>query len=142
MAFSLLYVSNSLIDPVEESREINDIVTVARARNAELAVTGALVLARRHFAQVLEGERHAVDELMGSIRRDQRHTSINVVDVVDLSERRFPMWSMAYVGRSTYVERQIAPLLPALQEARRRQEAVHRLIILMQEFLASGDGGA
>ena len=140
MPISLLYVSNSLI-AAAESREVNDIVEVAQARNAGLAVTGALVLARRHFAQVLEGERDAIDELMNSIRRDQRHTGINVVDVVELSERRFPNWSMAYVGRSTYVERLIAPLLPALQETRRRQESVHRLITLMQEFLAREDAG-
>jgi hypothetical protein len=141
MPISLLYVSNSLLDAAEEGPELNDVVAVARARNAALGVTGALVLARSHFAQVLEGERFAVDELMLSIRRDYRHTGINVVDVADISERRFTEWSMAYAGASTYVARQIAPLLPALQEAQRRTATIQRLFTLMQEFVADRDAG-
>lgn len=134
MPTSLLYVSTSLLRAAEQAREVSDIIDVARARNAALGVTGALVLARGHFAQVLEGERTAIDQLMVSIQRDRRHTGINVVDIVQIAERRFSHWSMAYVGQSTYVGRQIAPLLPRLQEAQSREATVHRLITLMQEF--------
>ncbi len=142
MPICLLYVSTSLLSAAEQSGGLNDIVDVARARNATLGVTGALVLARGHFAQVLEGERTAIDELMLSIKGDQRHTGVNVVHIAEISGRRFPRWSMAYVGQSTYVDRQIAPLLPTLQEARRREATVHRLIALMQEFTTDVEGKA
>ena len=137
MPISLLYVSTSLLGMADGPKQVDDIVSVSRSRNAALGVTGALVMARSHFAQVLEGERRAVDELMLSIRRDRRHSGLNVVDVAEIAERRFPLWAMAYTGHATYVERQIVPLLPALQEARKRRETVQRLLTLMQEFLAS-----
>lgn len=138
MPFSLLYVSSSLLSAADEAREIDSIVSVARARNASLDVTGALVFARAHFAQVLEGERAAVEELMVSIRRDPRHERVNVVDVAAIPERRFAEWSMAYAGPSTYVNRHIAPLLPALQGLQIREAAVQRLVELIQKFVADG----
>ncbi len=54
MLSSLLYVSTSLLPARDEQRFVSDIVAVARARNAALGVTGALVLGRGHFAQILE----------------------------------------------------------------------------------------
>ncbi len=135
MLTSLLYVSTSLLPARDEQRFVSDIVAVARARNAALGVTGALVLGRGHFAQILEGERAAVDELMFSIRRDRRHTAVNVAEIAEIGQRCFHDWSMAYAGPSTYVVRQIAPLLPVLQEAQRRQATVNRLRVVMQEFV-------
>lgn len=141
MLTSLLYVSRRLVGAADEAFELRSIVSVAQERNAAIGVTGALILARNHFAQVLEGKGSAIDELMLSIQKDGRHTGINVVDVAELSERRFPKWTMAYSGPSTYVSRRISPLLPALQEAKRRQATVSSLLALMQEFISNEGAG-
>ncbi len=134
MTMSLLYVSTCLIRLPDEGREVDQIVRVARARNADLAVTGALVFTRKHFAQVLEGSSDAVEELMGNIVNDRRHTNVNVVEASPIGQRRFAHWSMAYAGPSTYVQRHIVPLLPRLQDAQKRAEHVVRLISLMQQL--------
>lgn len=138
MPISLLYVSTSLLPPSEEETALADIIAVARSRNADLDVTGALVFTRRHFAQLLEGEAAALQELMTSIRRDRRHSDLNVVGTVAIAERRFASWSMAYAGPSTYVDRHIVPLLPQLQEAGKRATATERLITLMRHFVDEG----
>ncbi len=72
---------------------------------------------------------------MVSIRRDRRHTAVNVAEIAEIGQRCFHDWSMAYAGPSTYVGRQIAPLLPVVQEAQSRQSAVNRIRVLMQEFV-------
>ena len=63
MERSLLYVSRRLAT----ADDVQDIVAVSRARNAQWQVTGALIASRGRFAQILEGQRSAVDALMDSI---------------------------------------------------------------------------
>lgn len=100
MEGSLLYVSRRLATPAD----ISDIVETSRVRNARLQVTGALVASRSRFAQILEGPRAAVDALMDSIRRDRRHTEVEVVLYADIERRRFPEWTLAYSGTSVFVD--------------------------------------
>lgn len=138
MPTSLLYVSTSLLSPAEEQPALDDIIAVARSRNTDLGVTGALVFTRKHFAQNLEGDAAAVDELMASIRRDPRHNNVNIVERAEIADRRFASWSMAYAGPSSYVDRHIVPLLPQLQEAGGRSLATERLIALMHHFVDEG----
>ncbi|HWH18609.1 MAG TPA: BLUF domain-containing protein [Allosphingosinicella sp.] len=135
---SLLYVSVGLLRPEEQKSEIDDIVGVARSRNEELGVTGALVYTGEHFAQVLEGSASAVDELMTSICRDPRHAKVDIVEVVDIAERRFTGWSMAYCGPSLYVDRHIRPLFKDIAEPGTRTAGAASLIRLMQAFAGTG----
>ncbi|ACB24558.1 MULTISPECIES: BLUF domain-containing protein [Methylobacterium] len=100
MEGSLLYVSRRLATPAD----IRDIVETSRVRNARLQVTGALVASRNRFAQILEGPRAALDALMDSIRRDRRHTEVEVVMHADIERRRFPEWTLAYSGTSVFVD--------------------------------------
>jgi len=111
MLASLLYVSQSALSPWHERSQVEDILTVARSRNRQLGVTGALVFTQARFAQVLEGPKTSIDELMASILRDERHRDVEVVLTEDIPERRFPSWSLAYSGSSKYVDRHIKPLL-------------------------------
>lgn len=134
MFISLLHVSTSLIRNEDEECEVARILSVADARNPGLGITGALILARGHFAQLLEGPSEGIDEMMSSLRRDPRHTDINVLVREPVAERRFPEWAMAYAGPSTYVERAIRPLMPRLQEAQTRAASVQRIIELMERF--------
>lgn len=99
----LVYVSRSQIsgDATEVAAALAKILETARRRNAELGVTGALVLrGGRRFAQVLEGEPDAVQAVFDSIAADPRHGEVTVTEDGPVAVRAFPGWSMAYVGEA------------------------------------------
>jgi hypothetical protein len=139
MISSLLYVSRSLLRQPDQAREIDNILAVARTRNANLNLTGALAFTETHFAQVLEGSRSAIDELMESIRRDRRHTDIQVTRVETLPERRFPDWRMAYSGPSIFVTNRIKPLLEESLHPSGKVIKSDLLILLLHEFVTTPD---
>ena len=73
------YVSMSLLaDDPNERRHIADILLTSRRNNGELEVGGALLATDRGFAQVLEGERDAVEATYGRIVRDPSNTTNEV----------------------------------------------------------------
>lgn len=132
LAYSLLYVSKTLLQFPAGGAEVAKIVEGSLARNANLGVTGALISTGQHFAQVLEGKQAAVDELMASISTDPRHMKVKIIRVVE-EDRRFPDWALAYSGMAGVVDRHIAPLFSPLPES----EATHlamRLLGMMEEF--------
>ncbi|MDX8346923.1 BLUF domain-containing protein [Cognatiyoonia sp. IB215446] len=97
----LIYTSRSLIDPddkINQSRQLNQILRVAQARNTELAVTGGLFLKGNVFGQVLEGAPEHLDQIMQKIRQDPRHTNVTQTSREDGVQRVFGDWSMALVG--------------------------------------------
>ena len=129
MEGSLLYVSQRMASDTD----VDDIVAVSRARNARLQVTGALITSPGRFAQILEGPRAAVDELMDSIRRDRRHAEVEVLLYDAIDGRRFPDWSLAYSGASVFVD----GLIRILVERTSPQPDPHhlrRLIDVMRGF--------
>lgn len=131
MVYSLLYVSKTLLEFPAGEAEVENIVAVSLSRNAKLGVTGALISTGSYFAQVLEGEREAVEELMDSIDADPRHMRVKIVRTAE-EPRRFTGWSMAYSGTNPLVDRHIAPLFSPLPAG----DAAHlglRLIGLMEE---------
>jgi hypothetical protein len=134
--YFLLYVSRSLLRLPGQSGEVDRIVAVARRENARLGVTGALIFTRAHFAQVLEGDRQAVETLMARIRGDSRHDRVTVVAEGPRDERLFPQWSMAYSGGSLYVDRHIKPLLAPAAEPGATAPLAEKLVRLMREFAA------
>jgi len=131
LAYTLLYVSKTLLEFPASEAEVANIVAVSLSRNAKLGVTGALISTGSYFAQVLEGEQAAVEELMDSIDADPRHMRVKIIRTVE-EPRRFAGWSMAYSGTSPLVDRHIAPLFSPLPAG----DAAHlglRLIGLMEE---------
>lgn len=132
---SLLYVSEAIHQLPEGDNPVDDIVEVAQSRNAALDVTGALVFTGRNFAQVLEGSRAAVEELMLSINKDERHRDVDVITVEEITERRFPGWALAYAGPSVFVDRHIRPLVEKDVGNGFEELAADMLISLMREFV-------
>ena len=100
--YRLAYFSRNLIPgkPAEIAAEIESILASARRNNAPLAITGALIFNSGVFAQVLEGARRDIEHIFESIQRDTRHGDVLVLAFEETSHRRFPTWSMAFVGRS------------------------------------------
>lgn len=126
---ALLYVSRALVAGDAADAAVEAIVRVSRERNAALAVTGALLFSGGHFAQWLEGSREAVDELMASIARDPRHTDIAILEAGSAPARQFPDWTLAYAGRSTFVDSALAnALVGGTADARLRARRIRSLL--------------
>ena len=85
-------------------------MSVARVRNANLNVTGALIATAGAFAQCLEGPRASIDKLMISIDRDPAHTELRVILDQAVVGRRFPHWALAYCGKGGAINDLVDPL--------------------------------
>ncbi|MDP3551949.1 MAG: BLUF domain-containing protein [Novosphingobium sp.] len=130
---SLLYISNSCIAPKDAPVVVKSIAAKALKHNPAVGLTGALLFTGTHFAQILEGARTAIDQLMEQVIQDPRHDHLVIVDKGPLKVRQFADWSMAYFGPSLFVSRHVTRLLnnPSPQERRR---AAEWLTELMRQF--------
>lgn len=97
--YRLVYYSKNRIAE-EIAREIDLILAASRRNNLSLGVTGARVFNRGMFAQVLEGERPAIEVVFERIQQDPRHAEVQVLAFDPVTERVFPHWSMAFLGQS------------------------------------------
>ena len=50
-----------------------------------------------HFLQIVEGTHAAIDDLLVRLRRDPRHSGLEVRDERKVKARSFPDWSMELV---------------------------------------------
>ncbi len=92
---SLTYSSRAQLD-----LSACDLVAIhesARHLNALDGITGLLIFNGTSFLQVIEGAETAIDALLERLRRDSRHTSLEVVDERVVDQRSFPDWSMEMV---------------------------------------------
>ena len=96
--YMLVYRSHSLVAPERTDTELAHILRGARAKNAALDVTGALMLYDSWFAQVLEGPEQAVLALFERIKADHRHNGVEVLEQGLTPARAFQRWAMAHVG--------------------------------------------
>ncbi len=132
MLRSHLYVSQCLITAPNLEDAIQHLVTAASQFNQANDISGALICTGGRFAQVLEGSSGALDGLIDRISADTRHTDILTLRDVPIARRRFGNWSLAYVGPSNYVQRNIS--LPLAQARRGSKPAVEKLLTLIAEF--------
>lgn len=93
-----LYYSDTALSSVGD---IDAILDTARRRNAEMNITGVLIIDRGRFLQVLEGAREVVSSLLLRIAADPRHGNMRLADFTEVSERRYHTWSMGYVDTET-----------------------------------------
>ena len=98
--YNLVYTSESRMGPPSQAtlQSVDDILAVARERNASVDVTGALLFTEGRFVQVLEGERDKVHEVFDRIGADVRHADVEILSAQYSDRRRFKEWSMAFVG--------------------------------------------
>ena len=97
---------------------LDDIKTVSLARNSQLDITGLLIATISHFAQVLEGPKCAVDDVMASISVDPRHCQIVILQKIPIETRQFPLWRLATFERETFASLEVTPLLAMLHKER------------------------
>ena len=128
----LLCVSRSRLTLTEGADRVVDIVRVSLERNAALGVTGALVWTGEAFAQILEGSDDALEALMLSIGRDERHEKLSVLRRCPIQHRRFAGWALAYAGGATFIAGLVEPLLA--QSTMVSDLAVDKLIRALRAF--------
>jgi hypothetical protein len=131
---SVLFVSESQLERPREAEQLQQIVATARERNAALGVKSALLMARGHFAQLVEGPEEGVEALMASIVADPRHRHVEIVHRQDSEVpmlRGSPM-DVVYTGESFYVARYITPLLDPAQAGDRPRLAMQLLYLLRE----------
>lgn len=136
--YRVVYVSRCQIKPGRfgSSEAIGDILSASRRNNPGMGITGALTFNGEFFAQVLEGERDQVLELIRRVRQDARHSELLVVEEGWCSERAFAGWAMAYVDDPAAKEipvsgKQLAQILAG--ESGRGRDIVEMLKYLVHE---------
>ena len=89
---SLLYLSTKASSLTEQ--DISVIVESSSVNNAESEITGVLLEYNNCFLQYLEGPEYNILRLYDIIKRDNRHTNIQLIQTKDIQERIFSEWSM------------------------------------------------
>jgi hypothetical protein len=127
------YVSVSLLaDGPNEQRHIADILLTSRRNNTESKVSGALLATDHGFAQVLEGERDAVEATYGRIARDPRHKDIVLILYESIEALKFPECGMAYIGPSQSTEAAVARVTRSVPASKSGQAARHLVAFMSQ----------
>lgn len=93
----LTYKSVATVTP--RASDLDLLAAKARARNRSLDVTGMLLFEDGRFLQTLEGPPKAVAELWSSIKRDGRHSHIEVLSEHMAAARLFSDWDLLLESR-------------------------------------------
>ncbi|MBO9477861.1 BLUF domain-containing protein [Shimia sp. R11_0] len=89
-------IYNSLsLHPAFEAVDM-EILREAFKFNATHGITGFLYRCHQHYYQYFEGAADIIDDLLPRIAKDKRHTDFQVLQVDEISSRRFTGWSMGY----------------------------------------------
>jgi Sensors of blue-light using FAD len=73
---------------------LDDILTIARARNARDAITGTLICRGDMYLQLIEGPEAAIQSTYARICADDRHLEVNLLVSRTVDDRLFPGWAM------------------------------------------------
>ena len=90
----LVYLSNAVGEFGPE--EVAQIISASRRFNAKLGITGILLYHEGRIFQELEGEASAIKRAFNRIKRDKRHTDIEVVEFGPAQGRAFEGWSLGF----------------------------------------------
>lgn len=89
------YTSLAVLDLSEE--QLRSIHEAALTLNGLDGISGLLLFNGTHFLQWIEGAPDAIDELIERLRRDPRHSGLEIRDERMSDERFFGGWSMKLV---------------------------------------------
>jgi uncharacterized membrane protein (DUF373 family) len=89
------------------TQELLDLLKECRESNAGRGVTGMLLYGNGTFLQVLEGDEKVIDDLVEKIRKDRRHTNLQILHRISIKHRQYSDWSMGFKRVSNKELRQI-----------------------------------
>ena len=93
---ALLYVSRAA--PSLSVDRLASLARVARLRNLDDGITSLLAFDGASFLQMVEGPAHAIVDLEQRLRRDRRHTDIDVLSLAPAKATpRFPRWQLGFL---------------------------------------------
>ena len=121
---------------------LSEIFSRSRVLNAEVGITGMLILRQGFFLQLLEGPESAVRNCYRRIIRDPRHTDATLVLQSNTDHRIFPVWSMASVchdaSRSCF-DNEFLPILDDLKnnpgDSDRRNASIRKALATFRQGL-------
>jgi methanogenic corrinoid protein MtbC1 len=121
--------------------DLHQLTEVAQSRNATESVTGLMLYDGGGFFQWLEGPADSVGRVMSSIRRDPRHTDIEVLNDAAVPARRFSDWSMKLATPGSMAAAASPDVLKApaaiVEDLRQRPEAAPVLLVKLVELSAA-----
>ena len=130
----VVYVSTSNLSRQDASDELNALIAASFVRNQRYDITGTLICAGMHFAQLLEGKEADVSALMNNIRADERHSQCQVITQESIEKRAVECWLHHHSTQSTFVcdivERSLR------RDGRDSSLAINPLIQLLTELAA------
>ena len=88
----LIYCSASTREM--SSKELIELVTIARKKNDKTGITGMLLYSDKSFFQVLEGDEKQIDKLFQIITSDSRHNKVTTIIKEKIPHRDFGDWTM------------------------------------------------
>ena len=94
--YRLIYKSESTVPMSWQT--VGKILAISTRNNDCDGLSGTLLVGRKSFLQVLEGDFEAVNETFGRIVRDPRHHRIQLVSFDVVEDRMFEEWQMRGVG--------------------------------------------
>lgn len=91
----LVYISRAITR--YNHNQLEELLTLARAKNKQLDITGLLLYdGFGTFIQALEGPEDAVLQLYQVIKADSRHTNVNKIGSRHIDTRSFADWQMGF----------------------------------------------
>lgn len=112
-----------------------------RKNNAELKLSGALLLCDGAFVHLLEGTPAQVRKMRKRVEADPLHTNVRNLSERSCLKRRFSSWPLAYVGPSRWVQRALKNHELAAMEPDSPDEAEF-LVDLILSFVGDDPGNA
>jgi hypothetical protein len=108
----IIYASRALFplsnDPYLVEPEIAHILEKARSNNRSNRLVGVLCFGDGFFLQCLQGEVKKVNELLNIIKKDSRHTDIQILSKMSIDKKTFNRWSMKYAGVGSELRKLLA----------------------------------
>ena len=93
-------IYQSVVSPDLDRMELFRLLYQARAANERRGLSGLLLRSDQRFLQVLEGPTWKLCAAFQTIRRDVRHSHVEVLDERSVPERIFGNWPMRYFDDS------------------------------------------
>lgn len=90
----LIYTSTVAPGVRNQDILLESILKASVRNNADVEVTGMLLLHRQHFIQALEGPAEGVEAIYRRVLRDLRHHHLKLLEDAAARSRSFPGWAM------------------------------------------------
>lgn len=94
--YRLIYKSESKVPA--SWRSVGGILAASTRNNDKNGLTGVLLIGKRHFLQILEGDAATVSETFIRIVHDPRHRNVRLIAFDPVQERLFSEWELRGVG--------------------------------------------